>query len=83
MRTGGFITDGYVHSDSVDGLKDALDALSAKDIARALAVRDSLPERSLDRHIIGWAIALSGNGTVSSAEIAEATRELPGWPGLD
>lgn len=83
IRTGGFIAEGYVHSDSVDGLKEALDALSAKDIVRARAVHDSLPERSLDRHVIGWAIALSGNDAVSSAEIAEATRELPGWPGLD
>nr|WP_202307479.1 lytic transglycosylase domain-containing protein [Mesorhizobium sp. L-8-10] len=82
VRAGGFVADGEVHSDSVDSLKDGLDALSARDIGRARAVRDSLPERSLDRHIITWAIALSGNDTVPSAEIAEAIRELPGWPGL-
>lgn len=82
IRTGGFVADGYVHFDSIDSLKDGLDALSAKDIGRARAVRDSLPEQSLDRHIIAWAMALSGGDAVSSAEIAEATRELPGWPGL-
>ena len=63
-------------------LKAGLDALSNKDAVRALAVRDSLPKASLDRHILTWAIAVSGQRGVPSREIAAAQRELQGWPGL-
>lgn len=62
-------------------LKRGLDALAAQDIEQALAVRDSLPATSLDRHILSWAIALTGD-KVPSAEIAEAARTLTGWPGV-
>ncbi len=63
-------------------LKFGLDALKLDDLLRARAIRDSLPTGSLDRHILQWAIALSGDRTVPSTEIAEAARDLPGWPGL-
>lgn len=66
----------------VTQLKSALDAISAKDFRRARAVRDGLPRNSLDRHIIAWAIALSGDSAVSSDEIAQAAAMLPGWPGM-
>ena len=38
-------------------LKSGLEALSAGEIGEVREVRDSLPERSLDRHILTWAIA--------------------------
>lgn len=63
-------------------LKSGLDTLSDKNLSRARAVRDGLPADSLDRHILAWAIALSGGRQVPSGEIAAAAHALPGWPGM-
>ncbi len=63
-------------------LKLGLDALSNKDPAKALAVRNGMREGTLDRHILTWAIAVSGQRGIPSFEIADAQRELQGWPGL-
>lgn len=63
-------------------LREGLDALSNRDAAAAIAARDRLPSSSLDRHILTWAIAVSGQRGVPSWEIAKAQRELKGWPGL-
>ncbi len=63
-------------------LQTGLDALTNNDVAKAQSVRDELPAGSLDRHILQWAIALSGSDDVSSGEIAKAANDLPGWPGL-
>jgi soluble lytic murein transglycosylase len=67
---------------SIAQLKSGLDALSSGSISRARQVRDSLPKDSLDRHILMWAIAISGAEGVPSAEIAEAAKTLGGWPGM-
>ncbi|MDE1159245.1 MAG: lytic transglycosylase domain-containing protein [Neorhizobium sp.] len=64
------------------GLKTGLDALSDRDAATAMAVRDSMARGSLDRQIMTWAIATSGLKDVPSGEIAAAQIELKGWPGL-
>ncbi len=64
-------------------LKAGLDALKADQIDKARATRDSLPRGSLDNHILTWAIAVSGAKGVPSADIAAASRELQGWPGLN
>ncbi|WP_275789964.1 lytic transglycosylase domain-containing protein [Pararhizobium gei] len=63
-------------------LKAGLDALSNKDAAGAIAARDAMTKGTLDRHILTWAIAVSGRRGVPSYEIADAQRELQGWPGL-
>ena len=63
-------------------LKAGLDALSDNDAAQAIAMRDSLPEGSLDEKILTWAIATSGARGIPSSEIAAAQRRLVGWPGL-
>jgi soluble lytic murein transglycosylase len=63
-------------------LREGLDALSNRDAAAAIAARNRLPADSLDRHILTWAIAVSGQRGVPSYEIAAAQRELKGWPGL-
>ena len=63
-------------------LKTGLDALSNKQPAVAIAVRDAMDAGALDRHILTWAIAVSGQRGVPSFEIADAQRELQGWPGL-
>ncbi|MBV2142682.1 lytic transglycosylase domain-containing protein [Falsochrobactrum sp. TDYN1] len=63
-------------------LKSGLDALYSGDSDSALAFRNGMPQGSLDRQILTWAIATSGTAGVPSAEIAAATSELPGWPGM-
>ena len=63
-------------------LKSGLDALSNKNPMQAIAVRDGMPKGTLDRHILTWAIATSGQPGVPSSEIAAASQELTGWPGL-
>ena len=68
---------------SIETLKSGLDALSARDIDQARAVRDSLPRDSLDRRILEWAVALYGGQTVPSTEIAAAAVDLADWPGVD
>lgn len=68
----------------VDGsLREGLDALTGSDVARARAILQGMPAGSLDRHILLWAIALSGSRDVPSAEIAVAEKRLKGWPGLN
>ncbi|ACP24610.1 soluble lytic transglycosylase [Sinorhizobium fredii NGR234] len=63
-------------------LKAGLDALSDRNPIEATAIRNRMGEGTLDRHILTWAIAVSGQKNVPSYEIAEAQRELHGWPGL-
>ena len=55
----------------VGTLKAGLDALAAGDVACARKYRDQLPDDALDRHILTWAIAMSGQPDVSSDEIAD------------
>ncbi|NTJ41958.1 lytic transglycosylase domain-containing protein [Agrobacterium larrymoorei] len=66
----------------VSDLKAGLDALSSRDAARALSIRNRLAEGSLDRHILTWAIGISGQRDVSVSEILAAQAELKGWPGV-
>lgn len=63
-------------------LKTALDALSAKDPRRALAIRNGMSTGDLDRHILTWALALSGAEGLTSSDYAAAASELRGWPGM-
>jgi soluble lytic murein transglycosylase len=62
-------------------LKSGLDALAARDIDGARAMRDSLPPASLDRHVLAWAISIYGGDRVPSADIAATAHMLPDWPG--
>jgi soluble lytic murein transglycosylase len=81
-RPGDFVDAGSTAIGSIANLKSGLDALSAQEVGRARAVRDSLSENSLDRHILAWAIALRGGDLVPSGDIAAAAQALPGWPGM-
>ena len=63
-------------------LKSALDALASRQASQALAIRDTMPEGTLDRHVLTWAIAVSGQSQVPASEIIDAKKELQGWPGL-
>lgn len=66
---------------SVARLQQGLAALSGKRIEEARLMRDSLPENSLDRHILAWAIALNGGSGVPSSDIVWTVEHLPAWPG--
>lgn len=63
-------------------LKAGLDALSDRNAPQALTIRNGMAKSSLDRHILSWAISVSGQAGIPSNEIAAAQRELNGWPGL-
>ncbi|PDT40495.1 MULTISPECIES: lytic transglycosylase domain-containing protein [Sinorhizobium] len=63
-------------------LKTGLDALSDRQPSEAMVVRNRMRAGTLDRHVLTWAIAVSGQKDIPSYEIAEAQRELYGWPGL-
>lgn len=63
-------------------LKTGLQALGERNAGLSRSIRDAMPPNTLDRHILTWAIALSGQQDVPSAEIADAATELKGWPGL-
>lgn len=62
-------------------LRDGLDAISNKDMAKALGIRSGMRAGSLDKKILAWAIALSGKSGVPSSEIAGIARDLSTWPG--
>ncbi len=79
---GNFVSAGSAAAGSIANLKSGLDALAAQEVGRARAVRDSLSENSLDRHILAWAIALRGGDLVPSGDISAAAQALPGWPGM-
>jgi len=65
-----------------ESLKSGLQALGNGNAGLALSLRDSMPRNALDRHILTWAIVLSGLEDVPSDEISDAASELEGWPGL-
>lgn len=62
-------------------LEKGLDAID-NDVARAIAIRDGMTRGSLDRQILTWAIAFSGQPGIPSHEVASAAATLEGWPGL-
>lgn len=80
--TAGMMASNLTGTGNIARLKSGLDAISSGDISKARVARDNLPTNSLDRHILMWAIAISGGPDVSSSEIAEAARLLSGWPGM-
>jgi soluble lytic murein transglycosylase len=82
ITTGSIPRNGAIAPVNSD-LKAGLDALSAKDPQQALAIRNTMAAGTLDRHILTWAIATSGLRGVPSYEIASASDELAGWPGLE
>lgn len=73
------VSDGHSADDSnsLDLLKDGLEALSSGDVDGAQTRRDALPAGALDRKILTWAIALAGDESATTAEA------LPDWPGLE
>lgn len=68
---------------AADPLARGLDALSASDVSAAMAIRDALPEASLDRAILTFVLASGGFSAVDAEQLAAAQAQLDGWPGLD
>jgi len=62
-----------------DVLRAALDAVRAGQGARALTIRKSLKD-PIDRKIIDWRLARSGDPAVSSEFITKFTISAPHWP---
>lgn len=81
FETTGAIPRGERLASASPQLKSGLDALSDKDGAQAIAIRNRMPE-GLDRQMLTWSIAMSGLRDVPATEIAAAQRQLQGWPGL-
>ncbi len=80
FETTGAIPRGERLASASPQLKSGLDALSDKDGAQAIAIRNRMPE-GLDRQMLTWSIAMSGLRDVPATEIAAAQRQLQGWPG--
>jgi len=62
-------------------LKAGLEALGDKDARKALAIRAGMGAGSVERKVLAWAIAMSGQAGIPSGEIAAIARDLPDWPG--
>lgn len=62
-------------------LKAGLDALYNNHADLAIAMREAMPNNSLDRHILTWAIGVSGVKNIPSDEILKTANELKNWPG--
>ncbi len=58
-------------------LKAGLDALSSKNPMQALAIRNSMGQGTLDRHILTWAIATSGQPGVPPAKLPRLRASSP------
>ncbi len=71
------------NNSNLQQLKAGLDALLNNNIAKTINLRNSLVKNSLDRHILTWAIAISGQANIPSSEIFNAIKELKGWPSID
>lgn len=64
-----------------NGFQLGLKALSARNVPIAIAMRDGLAEGSIERLTLTWAIAVSGQTTVSSDELHHSALALAAWPG--
>lgn len=64
-------------------LRQGLDALADKETSRALSIRAGMRTGSLERKVLAFAIALSGQPAIPSSEIARIAIDLPDWPGQE
>lgn len=71
-----------INNSTLKQLKAGLDALSNNNIAKTISLRNSMVKKSLDRHILTWAIGISSQANIPSSEIFKAINELKGWPGI-
>lgn len=76
-------TTGSTLTPTSGSLETGLEAISKKDILKARSIRLGMAKGTLDRKILAWAIALSNQPGVPSAEIAKIANDLRDWPGQD
>ena len=84
IKTANIVTSSVVNiADNVttESLKAGLNALYAQQAEQAITIRNGMPKDSLDRHILTWAIGVSGVKGIPSFEITAAMQELKNWPG--
>jgi len=85
LKSDAIVTNAIPRTNSVvvnGSLKSGLDALYSKQAASAISIRNNMPRNSLDRHILTWAIGVSGVPGIPSSEIFNAAQELHDWPGM-
>ncbi len=81
QKPGNFRLEAIKAASKSGTLRQGLDAISKKKISQALSIRNGMRAGSLDRKILAWAIALSGQPGVSSSLIAKVAGDLSSWPG--
>lgn len=84
IKTANIVTSAVVNiADNVanESLKAGLNALYAQQAEQAITIRNTMPKDSLDRHILTWAIGVSGVKGIPSSEITTAMLEPKNWPG--
>jgi soluble lytic murein transglycosylase len=62
-------------------LKRGMDRLTSRDVAGAIALRDRLGRDSIDGSILSWAIALSGQSSVTANELVQTLATIGNFPG--
>ncbi len=61
-------------------LDAAITALEEGRVAEALAMRAGMVPGSLDRKVLAWVLAISGDLAVPSSEVQKISRDLANWP---
>lgn len=77
------VTDSAEHNAQIARLGEALTAISEGRIADVNSVRDAMPAGSVDRDLVDWMLAASGDRAVSAGAIAKTMRRLDDWPGQE
>lgn len=75
--------DNAEHNAQIARLGEALTAIGEGRIADARSLRDAMPSGSVDRDLVDWTLAASGDRAVGAGAIAKTMRRLADWPGQD
>jgi len=75
--------DDAEHNGQITRLGEALTAIGEGRIADANSLRDAMPVGSVDRDLVDWTLAASGDRAVGAGAIAKTMRRLDDWPGQD
>jgi soluble lytic murein transglycosylase len=75
--------DNAGHQAQIARLGEALTAISEGRVADARSLRDAMPAGSVDRDLVDWTLAASGDRAVGAGAIAKTMRRLADWPGQD
>ncbi|MCR9120823.1 MAG: transglycosylase SLT domain-containing protein [Phyllobacteriaceae bacterium] len=73
--------DNAEHNAQIARLGEALTAIGEGRIADARSLRDAMLAGSVDRDLVDWTLAASGDRAVGAGAIAKTMRRLADWPG--